>query len=85
MLHYIDINECATNQHNCSDRMNCTNMNGSYKCTNDTDINECNVSNLCHPNAKCINENGNISCECDTAAGYQGNGSFYFPEGVMCI
>ena len=29
----IDINECETNQHNCSDRMNCRNTNGSYECT----------------------------------------------------
>ena len=29
----IDIDECATNQDNCSDRMDCRNTNGSYECT----------------------------------------------------
>ena len=28
----IDIDECATNQHNCSDRMDCKNTMGGYEC-----------------------------------------------------
>ena len=28
----IDIDECETNQHNCSDRANCNNTIGSYDC-----------------------------------------------------
>ena len=28
----IDIDECATNQHNCSERMDCRNTVGSYEC-----------------------------------------------------
>lgn len=28
----IDINECTANMHNCSERMDCNNTIGSYKC-----------------------------------------------------
>ena len=27
-----DIDECATDKHNCSDRMNCSNTIGGYEC-----------------------------------------------------
>ena len=37
------------------------------------DINECLVSNECHPNATCENTNGNIICQCKI--GFTGDGS----------
>ena len=31
-LHVLDVDECATNRHNCSDRMDCIDTMGSYVC-----------------------------------------------------
>lgn len=31
-LHVLDVDECTTNRHNCSDRMDCIDTKGSYVC-----------------------------------------------------
>ena len=78
-----DINECATNAHNCHSDAICTNTIKGFTCSCNpgyvgngivcSDIDECIWnSNICHSNAKCTNLIGNYECEC--YPGFDGDG-----------
>ena len=50
-----DLDECATNQHNCSDRMHCNNTMGSYECTCKEGYNfSMGNEEKCQGNKKCV-------------------------------
>ncbi|KAH8282830.1 hypothetical protein KR054_010083, partial [Drosophila jambulina] len=78
----VDIDECATGEHNCGERQICRNRNGGYVCACPTghelkrlstgsntcvDINECALDQrVCPSNAQCFNTIGSFYCECKT-------------------
>ncbi|RDD42651.1 Fibrillin-1 [Trichoplax sp. H2] len=69
-----DIDECTENLDSCSVYANCINTIGSHTCTCRsgysgsgvlcTDINECQISNICGNNSICANTVGSYSCSC---------------------
>ncbi|XP_077540888.1 fibrillin-2-like [Haemaphysalis longicornis] len=85
-----DIDECATNKHNCRDDQTCENRRGSFTCKCQSgyrvtswgceDINECTRSygRVCCSNSVCINKPGSYECECKS--GFEKG-----PNGRTCI
>jgi hypothetical protein len=83
-----NIDECATQQHNCSRLANCTDTQGSYICNCDArtgygilaldgvsclDTNECREKrHNCSVAAQCNNTEGSYICTC--LAGFNGTG-----------
>ena len=78
-----DVDECATNSHQCDDNATCSDTHGSYTCKcNDgwtgtgldcEDIDECvTMTTPCLPNSECADTDGSYTCECND--GFQGDG-----------
>ncbi len=85
-----DLNECATQYHNCGAHAECANVPGSFTCkcaagwaadgTGCFELNECALSlHKCHAFATCSNIVGSYSCAC--IDGYVGSGQDCQPCG----
>ena len=73
----FDIDECATNTHECGTGETCQNHEGSYACECSTgykvgpdkkcvDVDECkNNGSICGQNGRCENTVGSYRCACD--------------------
>jgi len=73
-----DVNECATNNHNCPSNANCIDANPGFACECKPgfklftanpfvceDINECSTgTHDCSVNADCFNNIGSFTCQC---------------------
>ena len=80
----LDLNECQTSSHGCSNHARCSNTIGSYTCqcqngftgngTTCSNVNECTSGNYsCKVNAKCKDTVGSYVCVCKN--GFWGNGT----------
>ena len=74
-IYCLDIDECTTGQHICSDFATCSNTLGNYTCSclegfegngfQCDDIDECLQTNSCGKNSICSNRLGSYECFCE--------------------
>ncbi|XP_018494885.2 low-density lipoprotein receptor-related protein 1B-like [Galendromus occidentalis] len=74
----FDVDECATQKHNCSENEFCINREGSFECKckfgyyfdslarRCFDIDECQSVHYCEPPGHCTNTRGSFQCLCPT-------------------
>ncbi|KAK1805472.1 hypothetical protein P4O66_019772, partial [Electrophorus voltai] len=89
----LDVDECVQLEGVCTDRGECENILGSYKCvcsrgyhgngTHCTDVNECVLGvHSCDANARCGNIPGSYFCQCQQ--GYSGDGHSCYADVDEC-